>query len=120
MTALYELAVLGSPTDEQIAELRQIIEGAVSIFGLRLGHEVGWSVLPEKFEPDQKKCSAAIFFGGIDAPEANIGKILERGIPLLPVVSDVRRVGEEIPKLLLPLNCLAYNEGGRSDRRPLC
>lgn len=63
MAALYQLAVLGSPTDAQISELEEIVGTAVGMFNLRLGHEVGWEVRPEAFNPDQQRSSAAVFFG---------------------------------------------------------
>lgn len=112
MAALYQLAVLGSPTDAQISELEEIVGTAVGMFNLRLGHEVGWEVRPEAFNPDQQRSSAAVFFGGENPPLANVAKLLERGIPLLPIASDVNRVSEEIPELLRPLNCLAYTANG--------
>ena len=112
MAVLYQLAVLGSPTDAQISELEEIVGTAVGMFNLRLGHEVGWEVRPEVFNPDQQRSSAAVFFGGENPPLANVAKLLERGIPLLPIASDVNRVSEEIPELLRPLNCLAYTANG--------
>lgn len=112
MTALYQLAVLGSPTDAQISEVEEVVGTAVGMFNLRLGHEVGWEVRPEAFNPDQQRSSAAVFFGGENPPLANVAKLLERGIPLLPIASDVNRVSEEIPELLRPLNCLAYTANG--------
>lgn len=58
------------------------------------------------------KISRRSFFGGENAPLANVAKLLERGIPLLPVASDVSRVNVEIPAMMQPLNCLAYAAGG--------
>lgn len=112
MTLLYHLAVLGAPTEEQVTQLQAIVAAAVQLFGLRLGHEVGWEVRPAAFEPDQQKSSAVVFFGGANAPLANVEHLLRRGIPVLPVVSDVAKASVEIPAVLLPLNCLAYNAGG--------
>ena len=112
MAALYQLAVLGSPTDAQISELEEIVGTAVGMFNLRLGHEVGWEVRPEGFNPNQQRSSAAVFFGGENPPLGNVAKLLERGIPLLPIASDVNRVNAEIPELLRPLNCLAYAANG--------
>lgn len=112
MTALYQLAVLGSPTDAQISELQEIVGTTVGMFNLRLGHEVGWEVCPEAFTPDQPHSSAAVFFGGERPPLANVARLLERGIPILPIASDINRVNIEIPELLRPLNCLAYTVGG--------
>lgn len=112
MSVLYQLAVLGAPSDEQVRELEQIVEQAVRPFGLRLGHEVGWEIRPAAFNPDQQKSSAAVFYGGAGALLANVAQLLRRGIPILPVVSDAAQVAMEIPELLRPLNCLAYNAGG--------
>ena len=109
---LYELAILGSPSNEQTSTLAQIVESAVGLFGLRLGQEVGWQVCPDAFTPDQQRSSAAVFFGAVDAPLANISDLLEHGIPVLPVASDTGRVSVEIPELLRPLNCLTYNTSG--------
>ncbi|AEA61148.1 toll/interleukin-1 receptor domain-containing protein [Burkholderia gladioli] len=112
MSVLYQLAVLGEPSDEQVNELEQIVAHAVQLFGLRLGHEVGWEVRPTTFNPDQQKSSAAVFYGAANAPQANVDQLLKRGIPILPVASETERVTEEIPELLRPLNCFAYNAGG--------
>lgn len=112
MPALYQLALLGSPTDSQVNELEAILGQAVGMFNLRLGNEVDWQVRPAAFNPDQQRSSAAVFFGGEDPPLANVSRLLELGIPLLPIASEIGRVGEEIPELLRPLNCLAYAAGG--------
>jgi hypothetical protein len=108
LTILYELAVLGSPSDLVIGELERCIADAVAPFGLHLNVEISWSVRPNAFDPIQTKSAAAIFFGAADAPLANIESLLRRGIPILPVVSDIAKVNEEIPAVLRPLNCLAY------------
>ncbi len=112
MPALYQLAVLGAPTDAQVSELQAIIGKAVGMFNLRLGYEVGWEVCPEEFNPDQQRSSAAVFFGGEEPPLANVEKLLKRGIPLLPVATDANRVNAEIPIMLQSLNCLTYSAGG--------
>lgn len=112
MPALYQLALLGTPTAVQISELEEVIGRAVGMFNLRLGHEIGWEVCPDEFNPNQQRSSAAAFFGGHEPPLANVARLLARGIPLLPVASDVNRVSAEIPALLQPLNCLAYTAGG--------
>ncbi|QOT82070.1 toll/interleukin-1 receptor domain-containing protein [Cupriavidus basilensis] len=112
MSVLYQLAVLGAPSEEQVHALEQIVSPAVQLFGLRLGYEVGWVVRPGAFNPDQQRSAAAVFYGGTAAPLANVAQLLRRGIPIVPVVSDATRVAEEIPELLQPLNCLAYNAGG--------
>ena len=51
---MYQLAVLGSPTDEQVRQLEELIAEAVKLFGLRLGQEVSWEVCPTDFSPEQQ------------------------------------------------------------------
>ena len=79
MAVLYELAVLGAPSDAQVNELEAIVRQAVDRFGLRLGHEVAWSVRPAAFNPDQKTAAAAVFFGAPGASEANLAGLLRSG-----------------------------------------
>jgi hypothetical protein len=109
---LYELAILGAPSDEQVSELEQLITQAVKPFGLSLGSEIGWNVCPATFHPNQQRAAAVVFFGGKDAPQANLETILRKVIPVLPVVSNLTKVREEIPSGLHHLNCLNYSTGG--------
>ncbi|MDH1692362.1 MULTISPECIES: toll/interleukin-1 receptor domain-containing protein [unclassified Pseudomonas] len=112
MKPTYQLALLGSPSESQIADLAESVGSSVAMFGLKLGHEIGWEVVPEIFEPDQKRSSAAVFFGGVGADHSGLLNLLRRGIPVIPVVSDLTRVSTEIPDVLRPLNCLSYANGG--------
>lgn len=112
MSVLYQLAVLGEPSDEQVAELEEIIAHSVQLFGLRLGIEVGWEVRPKVFHPDQRKSSAAVFYGAASVSHANVNQSLACGIPILPIASERERVSVEIPESLRALNCLAYNVVG--------
>ena len=80
MTILYEVAVLGSPSDAVIGELKHHVAEAIVPFGLRLGEEVAWHVRPSVFEPEQRKSAAAVFFGATDAPLANVESLLRRGV----------------------------------------
>lgn len=112
MSPLYELGVMGTPSDQQIRELEQLVSQAIEKFGLRLGKEISWLVSPQAFTPEQKRASAAVFFGGKDAPQGNIESLLRKSIPVLPVVLDPTKVHEELPPALWSLNCLTYNLGG--------
>ncbi|WP_448140961.1 toll/interleukin-1 receptor domain-containing protein [Stenotrophomonas sepilia] len=112
MPALYQLAMLGAPTDAQIHDIEEIVDQAVRAFNLRLGYEVGWEVRPAQFLPIQQRSSAAAFFGGANPPLGNVADLLTNGIPVLPVATDVTKVGSEIPAVLQPLNCIAYDAGG--------
>lgn len=113
MAYLYELAVLGAPSNTQINELERIISDAVKQFGLELRREVAWVVPPATtFHPSPGAGAAAVFFGGINAPISDIDELRRRAIPILPVVSDIAKVHEEIPPVLRQLNCLDYNSEG--------
>lgn len=112
MSILYELAVLGAPSEAQLDELQVCVAKSIEPFGLRLGHEVAWLVCPANFNPDQHHASAVVFFGGKDVPEANVEDLLRRSVPVLPVAFDLSKVSQEIPIILQPLNCLDYSKGG--------
>lgn len=112
MSPIYHLAVLGSPSAAQISDLEESVGNAVAMFDLRLGQEISWEIVPKIFDPDQQRSSAAVFFGGEEADSASLVSLLRRGIPVIPVVSDLSCVSAEIPALLQPLNCLSYTNGG--------
>ncbi|VFM95288.1 MAG: TIR domain-containing protein [Candidatus Kentron sp. G] len=112
MTPLYELLILGTPSSVQLGELERLISQAVQPFDLNLGREIAWSVRPESFDVEQQKTTAAVFFGGKNVSEPNLQTLLRGAVPVLPVVSDPSKVGEEIPTVLRPLNCLGYCDGG--------
>ena len=75
---------------------------------MALGAEIGWAVRPQSFKPEQTTTAAAVYFGGTGASDANLDCLRSRAVPILPVVSDLARVREEIPEVLRPLNCLDY------------
>jgi hypothetical protein len=111
---MYELALLGEPSAAQVDELAEHVQRMLQPFGLTLGDEVLWHVQPEAFRPDQERSSAAIFFGGPLARLTDVAQVLRSGIPIVPVVSSLRLVGQEIPEALRSLNCLALNEASMS------
>lgn len=112
MTTLYQLAILGMPTQSQVEELETVISKAVNLFNLNLGDEIEWQVCNPDFVPNQLLSSAVVFFGNEAASTENLQNLLSRGIPVLPVASDLNKVSSEIPEILRSLNCLAYNSGG--------
>jgi hypothetical protein len=107
-TPIYELALMGTPTEDQVAALVKEIEPAVSAFGLRLGVDVGLSTRPLTFAPSNRTSAAAAFFGSEVASGMDVSLLLSRAIPVLPIVSSLGRVQAELPKQLWPINCLEY------------
>ena len=81
MSFIYQLAVLGAPTAAQIAELETAVADAVSIFGLRLGQEIGWEIVPAAFTPLQQRSAAVVFFGGVGANHLSLPSLLRGGVP---------------------------------------
>lgn len=112
MAALYQLAVLGAPTNAQVDALEKCIRETLEGFGLRLGDDVCWEVCPADFLPHQLQPSAVVFFGGSAASVANLAQLLERGIPVIPVISHFSQAGVELPALLRPFDYLDYSVGG--------
>ena len=111
-TPIYELALMGTPTDDQVAALSGEIESAVSAFGLRLGVDVGLNIRPLTFSPSNRTSAAAAFFGSEIASGMDVSLLLSRAIPVLPVVSSLTRVQADLPARLWPINCIEYEAAG--------
>lgn len=114
MAFLYQLIILGNPSIEQITELKESIEQSLRLFELQIDREVEWLVNPQVLKLKPQQATAAVFFGGKNPSVDNLQKLLDRNIPILPVVSDLAKVSEEIPSILRTLNCLSYQAGGVS------
>lgn len=110
--ALYELALMGSPSTDQVDALKQNIEDIVKPFGLSLGSEIGWSVRPADFDPPAKALAAVAFFGGPGVSDTGLDEVFSRGIPILPVVSKLKNFQTEIPSSLWSLNGISYESEG--------
>lgn len=117
MRSVYEIALLGRPSQAQIDAVTAVIVRAVESFGMRVGDEVSLLVTPTTFAPDKRCAAAAVFFGSVtgsastthDASDA-LHPLLRRGVPIVSVVSDLRRTRQELPTVLHPLNAIAYDE----------
>jgi TIR domain len=110
--ALYELAVMGIPSAPQIAELERLLSEGIHAFGLRLGHEVAWSICPTEFKVPQKTPAAVAFFGGVGVSEEGVRSVLRQGIPVIPIASTEVAIGCEIPAGLKAFNCLTFGGHG--------
>ncbi|MFD0913953.1 toll/interleukin-1 receptor domain-containing protein [Methylophilus luteus] len=107
MTFLYQLAVLGAPSQIQISKLSESLAQALAPLNLGLGHEVALEVLPATFKPHQLQPAAAVFFADVQADTDKLEELLQRGVPVLPVVSSLDHATIELPEILQPLNCLS-------------
>ncbi|MCZ4290363.1 toll/interleukin-1 receptor domain-containing protein [Hoeflea alexandrii] len=105
--SLYELAILGSPTQNERETLTSTLASMVKDFDLHLGSDVmihdGVSVASRV--PENAFC--AIYFGG--DPETDLAvakKLVEGSMPIIPTVGPHGDFGTEIPSLLQPANGL--------------
>lgn len=105
--ALYEIAVLGRPTDQQITDLTSQFERAARDFKLKVGDTIALNICPMDFAPDVRTCATAVFFGypGGDALSLK-GVVDPVSVPILPIASTAKAVSNEIPTELRSLNCL--------------
>jgi hypothetical protein len=114
--ALYELAVLGFPSTDQLASVAAAFEQAASQFKLRIGDEIRLIVQPQTFRPDQRVCAAALFFGGTGGADIDMSKVIDvKSLPVLPVASTSAAVSSEIPASLRGLNCV-FSDKSSTDR----
>jgi hypothetical protein len=110
--ALYEIAIMGAPSAGQVSELERFVSQAITPFGLRLGHEVAWSVSPADFKVSQKTPAVIAFYGGTGVSGSVVIGALRQGISILPIASTGTNIATEIPNVLRPLNCLTHADHG--------
>lgn len=109
--ALYEIAVLGDPTEEQVDLLTDGLKTAANDFQLTYGTDLLLHIKPHKFEPGDRSAAVAVFFGGPDVVATDLQVHFDTSrIPVLPVASSEKRVGAEIPESLRTINCLLYDK----------
>ncbi|HBE9081606.1 toll/interleukin-1 receptor domain-containing protein [Serratia fonticola] len=106
---LYHIAVMGSPSTSQLAGLQTFIDDTLSSFQLVKGKDVDWQVCPASFSPPYQKNVAVIYYCDTSPVHSDIPRLLELGIPIIPVVSSLDRVETEVPIELRHLNCMASN-----------
>lgn len=107
--ALYELAVFGAPTDEQIEVFKKCLLDAAEQFKLNIGDDISLAICPAEFRPSNRVAAAAVFMGGKGTTTLNVGAMLDLNtVPMLPVASSSAEgtINAEIPGELRKLNCM--------------
>ncbi|WP_312976448.1 toll/interleukin-1 receptor domain-containing protein [Stutzerimonas nitrititolerans] len=108
--ALYELAVLGHPTDAQIQELQRLVAEVQTQFGFD-AVEIALHICPDSFRPNRRSCAAALFIGGAAGAEVDITAVVDpKIVPVLPVVSSEKQVPVEVPPSLRAFNCIFLDQ----------
>jgi hypothetical protein len=103
---LYQILILGAPTPAQVETLRQTVQKHVAAFGLRIDHEVVVATRID-LDFDETLTSAAAFFGAPGAAFPEHSELVRHGIPVVPLVSDLKSVAKELPECLRPINAMA-------------
>jgi len=109
---LYEVCLAGNLDATKVAEVRKAIEEGLAPQGKTLGVDVGWQVTPSIYSPPERVAAVVLFFGGADKSVLSFKDALKRGIPCLPIVSDLKNVSAETPTELTALNCIGYADSG--------
>jgi TIR domain len=109
---LYELALMGRPSDGQIGAVEACLSEVINPFRLRLGAEVGWAPRSVTFDPSQRAPAAVAFFGEPGVPLEGLRDLLARGIPIIPVAREAGTVSADLPDALKPFNCLTFSGHG--------
>lgn len=108
--ALYEMALLGNPTDAQAQELAGLLADATQQFGMAADN-VTLVVRPATFHPSPRACAAALFFGGPAGASFEIEHCVDLGaVPVVPIVSAQAAVPAELPLALAGVNCLFLDQ----------
>lgn len=111
--AMYEIAVLGAPTPDQLAHLVAEIKGAVGDFGLVYGTDIVLHDHPPTFRPSMKTAAVVVFFGAASVVSMDVASIIDVDrTPAVVVASTEKRVSAEVPVGLRSLNCLMYDKQG--------
>jgi hypothetical protein len=109
---LYELALMGAPSDSQISAVEACISEVINPFGLSLKAEVGWTVGSAGFHPSQKVPAAVAFFGEPNIQADDVGSLVAQGIPIIPVAHEPKTISADLPGVLKPFNCLTFEGDG--------
>lgn len=111
--ALYEVALLGQPSAEHVAQMARGLSEAAQSFGLIYGADLVLNVHPVRFSPPQRTTAVAVYFGGPGGGAMSIrGTLDTASVTVVPVTSTETRVPDEIPTDLRFLNCVQMDRDG--------
>ncbi|HEM7134587.1 TPA: toll/interleukin-1 receptor domain-containing protein, partial [Providencia rettgeri] len=104
--SLYQCLIFGLSTPSQVSNLRATISKAMEGFGLQPNTHF---TITEGFEDSfvEMAPSVALFFGGENPSLPEHLELMRLSIPIIPLVSDVANVVNELPECLRSLNALA-------------
>jgi hypothetical protein len=109
---LYDLALMGEPSDDDIAAIEACLSTVIAPFGLVVGVDVGWAVKPAIFVPSDRTSATVAFFGKPGVSADSITDLLARCIPIIPVAQSPTTISADLPDALKPFNCLTSSGDG--------
>lgn len=110
---MYDIAVLGSPSEAQLVDLETGLRRVAEAYHLTYGIDLRVLLQPVRFSPAQTSPAVAVFFGGVGGVAAHVSDVLDTSaITVIPVASNERSVGVEVPQALQHLNCVLYDAQG--------
>ncbi|MCW2286831.1 hydrogenase maturation factor [Rhodoblastus acidophilus] len=105
--SIYELAILGSATEDERQRLTMALRGLTEDFGLVLGDDVLVHDGATVSARDKRAAFAAAYFGGVDCTDLNPALSLVRAsAPVIPTVAADGDFGSQIPEFLQAANGL--------------
>lgn len=105
---LYQCLVFGSPSEEQLTAFTASFGEALHHFGLEEGADftIAGCITSNFIETVP---TVAVFFGGPGATLEQYADLVRLSIPILPLVSSLKRVSAELPECLRAINALALD-----------
>lgn len=103
--ALYELLILGCPSDDQRSQLHARLVEAAASFQLTIGTELAVRNATDADQRDPKAATAAVYFGGdLTADLGIVAELEAQKLPVVPVLHEGEKFEEKIPTLLKEFN----------------
>ena len=110
--ALYELALHGNPSDQNVAEIESCLISIIEPFAMTLGKEIAWSVISATTATHQTIPMAVAYFADTSQSDVSLKRLLDQGVAIVPVASAQSKISSELPVVLRSLNCLTVKEDG--------
>lgn len=113
MTHLYEIVVLGDPPGDELNKLREEVRKVIEKYGFKIGREVKWTVNPDKINNPGTRGVAAAYFAFSDKGKKSpaLATLVQYGIPVLPIVHDLRHATAFLPDALKSINAAELRNG---------
>ena len=113
MSPIYRVIVIGDEAAGIPPAIKSTIIARASEFGIHDGQELEF-VEGAKASPSLS-ASVAVFIGASPSPKFSSGWLISSGIPIIPVVSDLKKCSVELPPELHPLNAMELKARSADD-----